>query len=766
MADPVCGMQVDPAHAEHRTEYGGRSWYFCCSGCQLAFRQDPERYIRAAPTATPVDLPQATAWTCPMHPEIRQVTAGACPLCGMALEPVNPTEDAAPNPELADFTRRFWFAAALAAPLLLLSMGTDMLGLHLLSSSASAWLQLLLATPIVLWSGRPFFERGLLSLRTRRLNMFTLIMIGVGSAYLYSLVATVAPGIVPAPVNDMHGEPPVYFEAAGVVVALVLLGQILELRTRAATRRSIRALLDLAPATARRIEPSGDEHDVALALVRVGDRLRIRPGEKVPVDGRIVEGISGIDESMLTGEPMPQQRGSGDTVTGGTLNTTGTLVIVAAAVGEDAVLARIIDSVHQAQRSRAPIQNLADKVSSWFVPAVVCIAAVAFAVWLAVGPEPRLGHALLNAMAVLIIACPCALGLAVPISILVGTSRAARAGVLFRDAASLQAFESVDTLLIDKTGTLTLGKPALVAMESLPGFTDDQLLRLAAGAELASEHPLAQAVLGAAAARGLEAARPTDFRLHVGRGISATLEGRRVTLGSEALLGQMAIDTAELGRRAAPHRRDGASIICIAIDAQAAGILAVADPLRPSAAPAVRALRLLGLRVIMLTGDNAATAAAVAARVGGLDGLQSDLSPADKQAVVRDLQRAGYKVAMTGDGINDAPALAAADVGIAMGGGTDVAIQSAGITLLGGDLAGVLRARRFARATMRNIRQNLFFSLVFNGIGVPVAAGLLFPFTGLLLSPMIAGAAMALSSVTVIANALRLNGLPAMADTR
>ena len=758
MLDPVCGMTVDPATSPHRAEHAGTTRYFCSAGCLRKFQADPTRYDGSRRAEAPPS-PAATSgsvWTCPMHPEIRRDGPGACPLCGMALEPLHAGSDDAPNPELLDFTRRFWVAAALSLPLLMLTMGADLLGLHLLAPRASAWVQLALATPVVLWSGQPFIVRGWASLRSWHLNMFTLILIGVGAAYAVSLVATLAPALFPEAVRGMHGAAPVYFEAAAVVVALVLLGQILELRARAATGRAIRALLDLAPPTARRIDVQGNEVDVPLADVKSGDRLRVRSGEKLPVDGRVAEGTSHVDESMLTGEPLPRSKQPGDTVTGGTVNGAGTLIVVAGAVGSDALLARIIHLVADAQRSRAPIQDLADRVSAWFVPAVVGIAVLAFIVWAVVGPAPPLGLAVLNAMAVLVIACPCALGLAVPMSIMVGTGRAARAGVLFRDAAALQVFAQVDTLLVDKTGTLTVGKPTVEAIDALPGFESQQLLAWAAAVERGSEHPLATAIVGAARERKLPRALAREFTAHTGQGVSAQVDGHAILLGNHKLLAAQGVASDGLEAQAAVHRLRGSIALLVAVDGRPAGLIAVSDPLRENAAATVSALRGQGLRVIMLTGDNAVTARHIAERVGGLDGFHADLSPADKQRIVRELQHEGRRVAMTGDGINDAPALAAADVGIAMGGGTDVAIQSAGVTLLGGDLGGVLRARRVALATMRNIRQNLFFSLIFNGIGVPVAAGALYPIAGILLSPMIAGAAMALSSVTVITNALRL----------
>jgi P-type Cu+ transporter len=691
-----------------------------------------------------------------MHPQIRQPGPGTCPICGMALEREAPSLDDAPNPELVDFTRRFWVSAVLAVPLLILTMGTDLLGLHLVNATFSPWVQLALTAPIVLWAGAPFFARGWTSLKTRHLNMFTLISIGVGAAFLYSLIATLAPGLSPDTFK-MHGMVPVYYEAAGVVVALVLLGQVFELRARAATGKAIRALLNLAPKTARRIAADGTETEVALSEVIVGDHIRIRPGEAAPVDGVVIEGKSSVDESMLTGEPLPVAKEAASALTGGTVNGTGSLVMEAQAVGSDTMLARIVRMVADAQRSRAPIQAVADRISGWFVPLVILIAIVTFIVWSLVGPEPRIGHALLNAIAVLIIACPCALGLATPMSIMVGTGRGAQAGVLVKSAEALQAFEGVDTLLIDKTGTLTEGKPKLVGIQTVGTITEDDLLRLAASVEARSEHPLAHAIVAAAQERGLALAEPTDFAVQVGAGISAKVEGRIVVIGNTTQMQSIGVDPQPVFDASEAKRREGAGIMLVAVDSALAGFIAIADPIRANARESIEALRKQGLRIIMLTGDNPTTAQIVADAVGGLDGVHAELKPEDKARIVGELKATGAKVAMAGDGINDAPALAAADVGLAMGTGTDVAIESAGITLTKGDLAAVVRARKLAKATMANIRQNLFFSFVFNGIGVPVAAGVLYPVTGLLMSPMFAGAAMALSSLTVVTNALRLN---------
>jgi Cu+-exporting ATPase len=673
----------------------------------------------------------------------------------MALEPEQPSLGDLPNPELVDFTRRLLVSLVLMVPLLGVSMLPEMLGIHLLSASLSPWVQLVLTAPIVLWAGAPFFQRGLASLRTRRLNMFTLIALGVGAAFLYSVVATVAPGVFPATFR-MNGAVPVYYETAGVVVALVLLGQVLELRARAATGRAIRALLDLTPKTAHRIDSSGTQLTVPVAELVAGDILAIRPGEAIPVDGVVTEGSSPVDESMLTGEPAPVVKQAGATVTGGTLNGTGALVMRAQAVGADTMLARIVAMVATAQRSRAPIQAIADRVSGWFVPLVVLVSIATFAIWFLVGPEPRLGHALLNAIAVLVIACPCALGLATPMAIMVGTGRGARAGVLIKNAEALQAFDKVDTLVIDKTGTLTEGKPKLIAIEVFGEISENALLALAAGVETQSEHPLGQAIVNEAKARNLALGAVASFESQTGLGASAKVGAYAVVVGNTAQMERIGVDSAPSSAAADRWRSQGAGVVLIAVDGVLAGLLAVADPIRSSAHGAVLALRDAGLRIVMLTGDNAVTAQAVASAVGGLDDVRAELRPEDKARVVAELKATGARVAMAGDGVNDAPALATADVGLAMGTGTDVAIESAGITLVGGDLLAIVRARRLSRMTMRNIRQNLFFSFVFNGVGVPIAAGALYPATGTLLSPMIAGAAMALSSLAVVLNALRL----------
>jgi Cu+-exporting ATPase len=755
--DPVCGMIVDPTATQHRASHEGQDYHFCSAGCRSKFVASPEIYLgdaRPAPGASP-----GVIWTCPMHPQIRRDGPGTCPICGMALEPEEPSLDDAPNPELVDFTRRLWVSGVLTVPLLTISMGAEMLGIHLVDPMWSSWIQLLLTAPIVLWGGLPFFERGWASLRTRRYNMFTLIAIGVGAAFLYSLVATVTPGLFPPSFRDHGAMVPVYYEAAGVVVTLVLLGQVLELRARAATGRAIRALLNLAPKMAHRLNADNSESDVPLTEVVVGDRLRVRPGEAIPVDSVVVEGRSPVDESMLTGESVPVLKEAGASVTGGTVNGTGSLVIAAQAIGADTMLARIVKMVGQARRSRAPIQAVADRISGWFVPLVVAIAVAAFVVWNLVGPEPRFGHALLNAIAVLIIACPCALGLATPMSIMVGTGRGARAGVLVKNAEALQALDKVDTLVIDKTGTLTEGKPQLIAVEPGEDFSKDALLAAAAAVESRSEHPLAHAIVTAAEAAGLKLSPVEDFESQTGLGISGRVVGRTIVIGNAAQMRRIGVDPSSLDAPAERYRSEGAGVMLVAIDQRLAGLLAVADPLKQSAREAIAQLREDGLRIVMLTGDSRGTAEAIARQIGGIDEVHADLKPEDKARIVGELKAKGATVAMAGDGINDAPALAAADVGVAMGTGTDVAIESAGMTLTKGDLSAMVRARRLARATMGNIRQNLFFSFLFNGIGVPVAAGLLYPVTGILMSPMFAGAAMALSSFTVVLNALRLNAV-------
>ena len=688
-----------------------------------------------------------------MHPQIRRDQPGNCPICGMALEPLEPSLDDAPNPELIDMTRRFWVSAALTLPLVVLALAMEVFSVHV---NQSTWIGLAFATPVVLWGGWPFFERFWMSLRTRNLNMFTLIGLGVGVAYGYSLVATIFPTIFPQALRTMDGLVPVYFEAAAAITTLVLLGQMLELRARFATGKAIRALLGLAPKTARIIGADKTEQDVPLDQVAVGAMLRVRPGEKVPVDGVLVDGHSSIDESMISGEPVPVEKISGDKVTGATVNGTGSFVMRAERVGKDTMLSQIVRMVAEAQRSRAPIQKLADQVSGWFVPAVVLIAIATFVIWSLIGPEPRFSHALVNANAVLIIACPCALGLATPMSIMVGTGRGASAGVLVKNAEALELMEKVDTLVVDKTGTLTLGKPKLIEVRPAPGFVEADVLRLAAALEKGSEHPLAAAIVAGAADRGLDVPDSSDFASHTGKGVSGKAEGRAVALGNQALLTDMGINSKALESDADDYRAEGQGVMFVAIDGQLAGLVVVADPIKDSAVEAIADLRRVGLRIVMMTGDNRRTAEAVARQVGGIDEVMADVLPQQKQAVVERLRAEGRRVAMAGDGINDAPALAAADVGIAMGTGTDVAMESAAVTLVKGDLGGIVRARKLSHAVMRNIRQNLFFSFVFNAAGVPIAAGVLYPTFGLLLSPIIAGAAMAFSSVAVIGNSLRL----------
>jgi Cu+-exporting ATPase len=753
--DPVCGMDVDSRAARFRHELGGTEYYFCSERCLQEFKADPERYLNPAAAAAPQEVAEGTIWTCPMHPQIRRNGPGSCPICGMALEPLEPTEEEGPNPELIDMNRRFWISAAFTLPIVILVVAAEIFGYELLPMRLSMWVQLALATPVVLWGGWPFFERMWASLKTRNLNMFTLIGLGVGVAYGYSVVATLAPQMFPPSLRTMGGLVPVYFEAAAVITTLVLLGQVLELRARAATGKAIRALLGLAPKTARRIV-DGKEEDVPLGDVRVGDLLRVRPGEKIPVDGIVIEGHSSVDESMITGEPIPVEKEPGDKVTGATVNGTGSLVIRAERVGRDTMLSQIVRMVAAAQRSRAPIQKLADKVSAWFVPAVVAVSLIAFVVWSLFGPPPPLSHAIVNAIAVLIIACPCALGLATPMSIMVGTGRGATAGVLIKNAEALELMEKVDTLVIDKTGTLTLGKPKLVAVEPVNGFDEAQVLRLAAALERGSEHPLATAIVEGAEERGLELPATADFQSHTGKGVAGTVDGHSVALGNAALMKQLGIDPAPLQGQSDARRDEGEGVMFVAIDGKLAGIVAVADPIKDSAVAALTELRRSGIRIVMMTGDNERTARAVARRVGGIDEVMADVLPDQKQKKVEELRREGRRVAMAGDGINDAPALAAADVGIAMGTGTDVAMESAAITLVKGDLTGIVRARHLSRAVMRNIRQNLFFAFVFNAAGVPIAAGVLYPWFRILLSPIIAGAAMSLSSVTVIGNSLRL----------
>ncbi|MEA2920730.1 MAG: P-type Cu+ transporter [Bradyrhizobium sp.] len=755
--DPVCGMKVDPATAKHRFAHRGQTYFFCSARCRTRFEAEPEKYLAPKQSRPPEPAVRPGAiYTCPMHPEVRQVGPGSCPICGMALEPERVSLDDAPDPELIDMTRRFWIALVLTAPVFAIEMGSH-LGLpQWLPPEWSNWISLLLSTPVVLWAGAPFFARGWRSLLTQHLNMFTLIAMGTGVAWAYSVIGTLAPQWFPPAFRDMHGMVAVYFEAAAVITVLVLLGQVLELRARERTSGAIRALLGLAPKTARRIsEHGGEDEDVAIDAIAVGDRLRVRPGEKIPVDGVVSEGRSFVDESMVTGESMPVPKAEGDRVIGGTVNQGGGLVVSADKVGHDTMLARIVDMVARAQRSRAPIQRLADRVAGWFVPAVIAAALLAFAAWMIFGPEPRFTFGLVAAVTVLIIACPCALGLATPMSIMVGIGRGARSGILIRDADALQRFESIDTVVIDKTGTLTEGKPKVVSIVAADGIEENRLLRLAAGVERGSEHPLAQAILNAARERQLEPAEASGFAALSGKGASATIDGRAIALGNTALMTELQVATKGFDAAAEAARQNGATAIYVAIDGRAAGIIAIADPVKASAPAALRKLREDGLRVVMLTGDNVTTARAVASRLG-IEEIEAGVLPERKSEVVQRLRGEGRRVAMIGDGVNDAPALAAADIGVAMGGGTDVAIESAGVTLLTGDLMGIVRARRLSVATMRNIRQNLGFAFLYNAAGVPIAAGVLYPVFGILLSPMVGAAAMALSSVSVIANALRL----------
>ena len=806
---PVCGMSVDPAKAKATAEHAGQKYYFCCSGCAQKFQANPERYLQPKPTLVTIGGPASihpksaeqqasiqkkstapavayvcpmcpevrepkpgpcpscgmalepefpaaltkTEYTCPMHPEIVRDQPGACPICGMTLEPRTVTATEEDNPELRDMTRRFWFSVALTAPLLAIAMADMFPGMPVQRIVPAAWLpwiELLLATPVVLWAGWPFFQRGWASIVNRSTNMFTLIAMGTGVAYLYSLIATLVPGIFPASFREVTGRPAVYFEAAAAIVTLVLLGQVLELRARSRTGAAIRALLDLAPRTARVIR-NGSEQDIPLDQVHVGDRLRVRPGEKIPVDGVVLEGRSSVDESMITGESVPVEKGEGMRVIGATVNTSGSFIMRADRVGSETMLAQIVTMVSQAQRSRAPIQRLADKVAGWFVPAVIALSALTFIAWAIFGPEPRFAHAIVNAVAVLIIACPCALGLATPIAIMVGTGRGAHAGVLIKNAEALETLEKVDTLVIDKTGTLTEGKPEVTSFSTGSPLGEFEPLRLAASVERASEHPLASAIVNAAQERNLKLSAVRDFESRPGKGIIASVDGKRVAVGNTALL-------AEEGIQQKAFSVGGASTgtaIFIAVDHEYAGSISVSDPIKPSAQAAIRELKQQGLRIVMLTGDNRIIAEDVAGQLG-IDEFHAEILPGDKAKVVKDLQQHGRVVAMAGDGINDAPALAQADVGIAMGTGTDVAIESAGITLIKGDLAGIARARKLSRATMKNIRQNLFFAFIYNSIGVPIAGGVLYPFFGILLSPIFAAAAMSFSSVSVITNSLRL----------
>ena len=790
--DPVCGMTISPADAVGHVEHKGQTYYFCSEQCLERFRATPDAFLSGDVPTAQAPVPGATyicpmdpeirqshpgacpkcgmalepdlstvpsmrvEYTCPMHPEIVRDEPGACPICGMALEPRTVGLEDGPNPELVNMTQRFRIGAALAAPVFFLAMGDTLFGMGLggrINVAWGNWLGLVLATPVVWWAGWPFFERGWASIVNHSPNMFTLIALGVGAAYMYSNAATLMPGIFPEGFR-LHGVVETYFDTAVVITVLVLLGQVLELRARSQTSAAIKALLGLAPKTARRIR-DGVEEDVPLPHVQVGDLLRVRPGEKLPVDGVVVEGRTSVDESMVTGEPIPVEKEAGARVTGGTVNGTGSVVMRTERVGADTLLAQIVRMVSEAQRSRAPIQKLADRIAAWFVPAVVVVSLLAFAAWSIWGPEPRLALALVAAVAVLIIACPCALGLATPMAIMVGTGRGAQAGVLIKNAEALERLEAVDTVVVDKTGTLTEGKPRLSEVVAAAGFDEKTVLRLAAGLEQGSEHPLAAAIVNGARERGVDVATSSEFESHTGKGVTGTVAGRDVALGNAALMKDMQVDVTRLAGRADELRGDGGTVMFVAIDRRAAGLVGVIDPVKPSTAEAIELLHREGLRIVMLTGDNRTTAEAVARKLG-LDDVRADVLPAQKREVVQQLQREGHRVAMAGDGINDAPALAEAAVGIAMGTGTDVAMESAGVTLVKGDLRGIARARRLSRATMRNVRQNLFLAFVYNALGVPVAAGLLYPIVGLLISPIWASAAMTLSSVSVIGNALRL----------
>ena len=745
-------MRVDPKTAAHRASHGGHDYYFCSAKCREKFVADPARYLTKADAAPPPAKP-GVIYTCPMHPQIRRNAPGNCPICGMTLEPEMPSAATGDSPELKDMSRRFWVGTALSLPVVVLEMGGHFVRLPL-SATLSGWIQFALATPVVLWAGAPFFARGWQSILNRSLNMFTLIALGMGAAWLYSVVATLAPQIFPEAFR-MDGTVEVYFEAASVITVLVLLGQVLELRAREHTSGAIRALLNLAPKTARRLGADGGEAEVPIDVIAVGDRLRVRPGEKVPVDGELAEGRSSLDESMVTGESMPVTKEAGAKLIAGTVNQTGSFVMRAQKVGADTLLSQIVQMVATAQRSRAPIQRLADLVAGWFVPAVIAVALAAFAIWAVFGPEPRLAYGFIAAVTVVIIACPCALGLATPMAIMVGVGRGAALGVLIKNAEALERMEKVDTLVVDKTGTLTEGKPKVVAVVAADGFDETDVIRLAASVENASEHPLARAIVAAAAERKIALVPVTGFDSPTGKGVLGKAEGRAVVLGNTAYLAELGVATKALDGEADRLRQDGATAIYVGVDGKAAGVVAIADPTKESTVPALKALMAEGIRVVMLTGDNRTTALAVARRLGIAD-VEAEVLPDRKAAVIAALRAKGRVVAMAGDGVNDAPALAAADVGIAMGTGTDIAIESAAVTLLRGDLGGIVRALLLSKATMRNIRQNLFFAFIYNAAGVPLAAGILYPFFGLFLSPIFAAAAMALSSVSVIANALRL----------
>jgi P-type Cu+ transporter len=755
--DPVCGMDVVPGRAVGGSaDYAGTTYWFCAQSCREKFVADPKRYVHTS--ADTVAASDDRIYTCPMHPEVRQRGPGSCPKCGMALEPMTVSAHEGPDAELVDMTRRFWIGLVLTLPLLAFVMGEMLPGeplRHLVPGRVLAWLQLILATPVVLWAGWPFFVRGWASVVNRSLNMFTLIAIGTGMAYLYSVAGTLGPGLFPDSSRTHGGEIGLYFEAAAVITVLVLLGQVLELRARSQTSSAIKALLNLAPPNARRIRPDGTEEDVPLEGVQVGDRLRVRPGERIPVDGVALEGASAVDESMITGEPIPVEKTPGSRVTGSTVNGRGTFIMRAERVGSETLLARIVQMVSEAQRTRAPIQRLADQVSAWFVPAVVMVAVLTFIAWSLWGPEPRFAYGLVNAVAVLIIACPCALGLATPMSIMVGTGRGAQAGVLIKNAEALEVMEKVETLIVDKTGTLTEGKPRLTAVTPAPGHDETSVLRYAASLERGSEHPLATAILTGAADRKISPPAPEEFQSETGKGIVGRVEGHAVSLGNLRLMQDLGVPVEALWAQADALREDGQTVMFVAVDGRAAGLVAVADPIKSSTPDALAALRSARLRIVMVTGDNKRTAEAVARKLP-IDHVEAEVLPEQKSVVVKAMQSEGRRVAMAGDGVNDAPALAQADVGIAMGTGTDVAIESAGITLVKGDLRGIVRARHLSRATMRNIRENLFFAFVYNALGVPIAAGVLYPVAGILLSPIIASAAMTFSSVSVIGNALRL----------
>ena len=757
--DPVCGMQVDPGAGRPTAAHEGHTYYFCSPGCQTKFNSDPKRYLTKHDAPKP--LPKGTLYTCPMHPEIVQEGPGHCPICGMSLEPMGVPPEITDNPELRDFSRRLAIGAPLSLVLVAMDMGNHLFGINLLpwlSPQAQQWLQLAIAVPAVLWCGWPFFVRGYHSLRSMQLNMFTLIALGTGAAFLYSLVATFAPGLFPAAMQDAHGVIPVYYEAAAVIVSLVLLGQVLELRARERTGGAIRALLDLAPKTALRVLPNGATETIPLAHVKVGDLLRVRPGDKVPIDGTVIEGRSSVDESMLTGEPVPVEKTKGDRVTGGTLNGNGSFDMRVDRTGAETTLSQVVAMVADAQRSRAPIQALADTVSGYFVPTVMLVAVIAFIAWYVLGPSPQLAYALIAAVSVLIIACPCALGLATPISIMVATGRGAQSGVLVRNAGALERLAAVDTIVIDKTGTLTEGKPRLTGIEATNGFTEDEVLRAAASLEAGSEHPLAAAILDAARVRTIVPAKVANFEAVTGGGVTGKIEGAPALLGNARFIEAAGIDLASLTAPAQARRAKGETVMFLALGGKLAGLIAVADPIKASSAEAIAKLHALGLKIVMATGDNATTAKAVASSLG-IDQVRADMKPEGKLELIRSLQAEGAIVAMAGDGINDAPALAAADVGIAMGTGADVAMESAGLTLLKGDLRGVVRGVKLGRATMRNIKQNLVFAFAYNALGVPIAAGVLYPVFGLLLSPMIAAAAMSFSSVSVVGNALRLKNV-------